>query len=59
MKKTIYLLYPDLNDDTTFHVTTSKVAAIIYFAALKIEGPFENLLRAGFIVERQPVELMK
>ena len=59
MNKTIYVLYPNLDDDTTFHVTTSKLAAMNYLAELEIEGPFENLLLAGFIVERQPVELRK
>lgn len=59
MNETIYILYPDLDDDTTFHVTTSKRAAMNYFAELQIEGSFENLLRAGFIVDRPPVELRK
>lgn len=59
MNKTIYLLYPDLDDDKNFYVTTSKIAAMNYFAELKMDFPFQNLLLAGFIVERQPVESIK
>lgn len=58
--KTIYVVYPYLKDATRFHVTTSKLAATKYLnEECEIEGPFENLLLAGFIVERQPVEVIK
>ena len=60
MNQAIYLLYPDLKDDTKFYVATSKLAAMHFCnKELNIEGSFENLLRAGFIVQRQPVELME
>lgn len=53
---TIYILYPDLDDDTEFHVTTSLSAAITYFEVLGEDWTYEALLRVGHIVKRQPVE---
>lgn len=56
--KTIYILYPDLDDDTEFQVTTSKLVAMTYFEVLDNDWTYETLKQVGHIVERLDIEML-